>query len=341
MEGEKIITGNDNAITDVAGIEVGQYTDVAHASGVTVILAAEGAAAGVDVRGAAPGTRETDLLNPDNLVPEVQAVVLSGGSVYGLAAADGVVRRLSERGLGFPLEGGRVAPIVPAAVLFDLGRGKSFIPPVDASWGRMAVDAAGPGAVSTGCAGAGTGAASGGIKGGIGTASVLLDSGVTVGAIVAVNSLGSVIDPRTGRPWEIRAEIEKEFGDRGKWAVELPGDTPASPGTNTTLGVVAADARLTKSEARRVAVMAHDGLARSIRPAHTLFDGDTIFCLSTGKRDLPEIEGFFAVARGAAVNAVGAAAAECIARAVVRAVLDAESLAGITAFRDLPRRKAK
>jgi L-aminopeptidase/D-esterase-like protein len=327
--------GRYNAVTDVAGLKVGHYTDLEAACGVTVILAEDGATAGVDVRGSAPGTRETDLLAPENLVDTVQAVVLSGGSVYGLAAADGVVRWLGEKGIGFPLEAEHVAPIVPAAVLFDLGRGSNFIPPITDRWGRDACRAAGGGAVATGCVGAGTGAMSGGIKGGLGTASFILPTGIVVAAIVAVNSLGSVFDAGTGRPWEIRSETDGEFGDQGKQPKRLPPQSGGAPGVNTTIGVVATDAGITKSQARKIAQMAQDGLGRAIRPAHTMFDGDTVFCLGTGKKDLPEADGFFAAPHAQVINEIGNAAAECMSRAIIHGVFAAHTMAGMTAFCDL------
>ncbi len=330
--------GRYNGLTDVEGLKVGHYTNEAAACGSTVVLCAEGAVAGVDVRGSAPGTRETDLLEPMNLVEKAQAVVLSGGSVYGLSAADGVVRWLSEKGLGFPLDEGHVAPIVPAAVLFDLGRGPDYIPPVNAEWGRKACSLAQDGPVETGCVGVGTAALAGSIKGGFGTASVVLDSGITVAAAVGVNSLGSVINPSTGRPWEIRLELDEEFGHQGKRSVKLPEPQPAAPVRNTTIGVVATDAFLTKAQAQKVAQMAHDGMGRAIRPAHTLFDGDAIFCMATGKRSLPEVEGFFAAPRAVAFNEVGHAAADCMSRAIIRGVLTARSLGGMTAFCDLEDR---
>jgi L-aminopeptidase/D-esterase-like protein len=334
------MTGRKNAITDVPGVLVGHETDEAAASGVTVILCPQGAVAGVDVRGGAPGTRETDLLEPTNLVERVQAVALCGGSVFGLAAVEGVVRWLEGRGEGFPLEGGHVAPIVPAAVLFDLGRGREFRPPVDAAWGRRACDAASAGPVVMGCVGAGTGAVAGGIKGGVGTASEVLPWGVTVGALAAVNALGLVVDPVRGRPWEIRLELGREFGALGRRRVRLPREAPSGPVRNTTVGVVATDARLTKAQAQKVAQMAHDGLARAVRPSHTLFDGDTIFSLATGGRELPETAGFFAAPQAAAMNEVGRAAADCFTRAVIHAVLAARSAYGFTAFRDLPEMQA-
>ena len=331
-------TGNTNGLTDVAGLRVGHVTELDAASGTTVVLCPEETVAAVDVRGAAPGTRETDLLAPENLVQTVQAVVLSGGSVYGLAAADGVVRWLAERGRGFPLGDGQVAPIVPAAVLYDLGRGSRFVPPVDAEWGRRACEAAGDGPVATGCVGAGTGAAAGGIKGGLGTASIVLESGVVVAALVAANPGGSVVDPDTGRPGEVGREIAGEFGAAGRRAVRLPAGPPAAPGRNTTLGVVATDAALTRVQALKVAQMAHDGLARAVRPAHTQFDGDTIFALALGRRPLPEAAGVFAGAQAQAVTDIGHAAADCVARAIVHAVLRATSAAGLTAYGDLPAR---
>jgi len=331
-------TGKYNALTDVEGILVGHYTDTDAASGVTVVICAEGAVTGVDVRGSAPGTRETDLLAPTNLVEKAQAVVLSGGSVFGLAAADGVVRWLAKKGFGFPLEKGHVAPIVPAAVLYDLGRGADFVPPVSAEWGEKACREANNGPVACGCIGAGTGAWSGSVKGGLGSASLILNSAVTVAALVAVNSAGSVINPDTGCPWEIDLEIENEFGQQGKHAVRLPPLTEKAPVKNTTIGIIATDAMLTKAQAQKIAQMAHDGMARAIRPSHTMYDGDAIFCMATAKRKLPESSGFFSTAQAQAINEIGHSAADCMSRAVTRAILTAESLGGMTAFRDLKNR---
>ncbi|MCP4687374.1 MAG: P1 family peptidase [Desulfobacterales bacterium] len=328
-------SGKHNSLTDVEGLMVGCFTDEEARSGVTVILCPEGAAAGVDVRGSAPGTRETDLLDPVNLVEKAHAVALAGGSVYGLAAADGVVRWLSRQGWGFPLDETHVAPIVPSAVLYDLGRGKDFYPPVSADWGREACEAASGGPAPMGSAGAGAGALSGGIKGGLGAASVLLASGVTVAAMVAVNSLGSVVNPADGRPWEIGLEISREFGEQGRRRVKLPPPPEAAPARNTTIGVVATNAVFTKAQAQKTAQMAQDGLARAIRPAHTMFDGDTIFCLATGKKTLPEIPGFFESPNAPAVNEIGHAAADCMSRAIIHGVLAAESAPGMIAFRDL------
>lgn len=331
-------TGKHNALTDVPGIWVGSHTDIGAASGTTVVICPEGAVGGVDVRGAAPGTRETDLLAPENLVETVNAVCLSGGSVYGLAAADGVVRHLESKSLGFPLDGRHVAPIVPAAVLFDLGRGPDYKPPVDAGWGAAACNAASTGKIQTGCVGAGTGALSGGIKGGLGTASQVMATGIVVGALAAVNSLGSTLDPATGTFWESRLAIAEEFAGRLRKPVVLPEPPPGEAGRNTTLAVVATDADLTKTQAKKIAMMAHDGMARAIRPAHTMFDGDIVFCLSTGRRPLPETAGFFAAPLAPALNELGHAAADCLARAIIHAILDAESAYGLTAYRDLDRR---
>ena len=291
--------------------------------------------AGVDVRGAAPGTRETDLLDPMNLVDKVQAIVLSGGSVYGLAASDGVVRWLSKKGLGYPLDEIHVAPIVPAAVLFDLGRGNDFIPPIDDGWGRQACEAANDGPVPMGCLGAGTGAVSGAIKGGVGSASLVMESGITVAAMVAVNSLGSVVNPETGGIWESGLEVDGEFGKQGKRRVCLPLPSEQAPATNTTIGIVATDAILIKTQAKKLAQMAQDGLARAIRPSHTMFDGDTIFCIATGKKGLPETPGVFTSPHAQAISEIGHAASNCVARAIIRGILAAETLKKFTAFHDL------
>jgi len=331
-------TGKQNGLTDVQGLQVGHYSNSDALSGVTVVLCHQGAVAGVDVRGAAPGTRETDLLNPVNLVDKVQAVVLSGGSVYGLAAADGVVRWLSQKGWGFPLENGEVAPIVPSAVLYDLGRGQDFIPPVKAEWGRCACQSASTDKLVNGCVGAGVGALSGAIKGGQGSASIILETGVTVAALVVVNSLGSVVNPADGRLWERDSELNNEFGTQGQRCVKLPSPSPSAPAQNTTIGVVACDAMLNKAQACKIAQMAHDGLGRAIRPAHTMFDGDTLFCLATGVKPLPVVQGFLDVAQAQAINEIGHAAAECLSRAIIHAILAAHSLGEMPAFRDLEER---
>ena len=330
----------NNCITDVAGLSVGSFSDPRAASGVTVVLCPEGATAGVDVRGAAPGTWETDLLDPVNLVEQVQAVVLSGGSVYGHGCSGGVVAWLAERGHGFALDDqGHVAPIVPGAVLYDLGRGDSFVPPIGPEWGQRACAAASGGPVELGCVGAGTGAVAGGIKGGLGSASEGLDSGFTVGALVAVNSLGSVLDPASGLFWELRLARPDELDPAARRPrVPPPWPPPAQPARNTTIAVVATDAELNKAQCRKVAQMAHDGLARSVRPAHTMFDGDTIFCLATGRRQLSAQPGFFGPPAAQALSEIGRAAADCLSRAIMRGVAAAHSLAGFPALADLQTR---
>ncbi|PKN70813.1 MAG: peptidase S58 family protein [Deltaproteobacteria bacterium HGW-Deltaproteobacteria-12] len=333
-----VAAGKKNSLTDVEGIMVGHFTDVRAACGVSVAICPEGATAGADVRGSAPGTRETDLLAPLNLIEKVQAVVLTGGSVYGLSSADGVVRWLAKKGWGFPLEDNNVAPIVPAAALFDLGRGASFIPPIGSEWGAQACANAGNDDFPLGSVGAGTGAQSGGIKGGLGTASEVLDSGLTVAAMVAVNSLGTIIDNVTGRPWEVRMEVEGEFGELGQRSVVNTMPQAPKAGRNTTIGIVATDAVLTKAQAQKIAQMAHDGMARAIRPAHTMFDGDTIFCLATNKKDLPDTPGFFAAPKAMAVNEIGRAAADCMTRAIIRGILAATGINSMVAFRDLQTR---
>jgi len=332
--------GKNNALTDVAGLIVGNYTAIDAVCGVTVVICPKGAVAGVDVRGAAPATREIELLEPLNLVEKIHAVVMSGGSVYGLAASDGVVRWLSGRGLGFPLDQDHVAPIVPAAALYDLGRNpREFVPPINAAWGFSACDAAKEGPVEIGCVGAGTGARAGSIKGGLGTASIIIDSKTTLAALVAVNSFGEVVNPKTGRLWEIDSELGEEFGHQGKRAITLPPFAKTAPVKNTTIGIVATDAILTKPQAQKIAQMAHDGLARAIRPAHTMFDGDTIFCLSTGKNELSESSGIFSVPGARAINELGQAAADCMSRAIIRGILSARTIAGIQAFGDLKNRE--
>lgn len=319
-----------NAITDVLGIKVGHFTDIENLTGTTVVLCEAGAVGGVDVRGAAPGTRETDLLDPSNLVQHVQAVVLSGGSAFGLAAAEGVVAFLEERGIGFPAGGEKRVPIVPAAVLFDIGRGPDWRKRPDASYGYRAALAASDGRVAQGNVGAGTGARAGGLKGGMGTASVELEDGVMVAALIGLNSLGRTFDPRNGDLYARYLELGEEFGGlQPPVGYSGPPEdyrsvmTRADVGKNTTIGVIATNAKLDKAQARKVAQMAHDGLARAIRPAHTLFDGDTLFALSTGDQ-VPSDP--------IALNSIGAAAADAAARAIVHAMLNAQSLGGMSCY---------
>ena len=311
-----------NAITDVAGIRVGHFTDPRRPTGCTVILADGGAVAGVDVRGAAPGTRETELLSPLNAVEQVHAILLSGGSAFGLDAAGGVMRWLDERGIGIAVGAARV-PIVPAAILFDLWVGDSRIRP-DAAAGYAACEAASSAPPAEGSVGAGAGAAVGklfgierAMKGGIGSASLQI-GGVTVAALVAVNAVGDVLDPHTGK---VVAGARTADGRALLGSVQalLRGDVPPplQAGGATTIGVIATDAVLTKAQACKLAQMGHDGLARSINPVHTLIDGDTLFALATGRSG-----------RTPHLTLLGVAAAEVTALAVLRAVMQAEGLSG-------------
>jgi L-aminopeptidase/D-esterase-like protein len=309
-----------SSITDVAGIEVGHFTDTRRPTGCTVVLARGSAVGAVDVRGAAPGTRETDLLAPDNVVERVHGILLAGGSAWGLDAAGGVMRWLDEQGVGMTVGPARL-PIVPGAVLFDLPLGDQRIRP-DAAAGYAACQAASRQAPAEGNVGAGAGAAIGKIfgfhramKGGIGSASITID-GVTVGAIVACNALGDVIDPDTAQV------IAGARTDDGKALLDtrralLRGETPKPmlAGSNTTIGVIATDAVLTKVQAGRLATQGHDGLARSINPVHTLSDGDTLFALATG-----------ASGKSLGMMTLGAMAAEVCAQAVVRAIRAARAV---------------
>ena len=309
------------SITQVRGLEVGQFTDPRRPTGCSVVIARTGAVGGVDVRGAAPGTRETDLLDPANLVGVVHAVLLTGGSAWGLDAAGGVMRWLEEEGVGLYVGSapGQVVPIVPAAVLFDLHLGDARIRP-DAAAGYAACQAAGD-EIAQGNAGAGAGATVGklfgmpyAMKGGIGTASVTLE-GVTVGALIAVNALGDVVDPAAGTPIAgARTEDGQQL--RGSVVAALAGDKPLAllAGANTTIGVVATDAPLTKAQCQRLAGAGHDGLARAIRPVHTMSDGDTLFALSTG------------MAGALDFNVLCTMAGEAVARACVNAVQSAQGM---------------
>jgi L-aminopeptidase/D-esterase-like protein len=320
--------GSRNLITDVAGLKVGQAQDPAVRTGVTVILPDEAAVVAVDARGGGPATRETDAPQPWNLVHAFDAIVLSGGSVYGLAAADGVVAWLGAQGRGYGLvvrDGVPKSPVVPAAALYDLadgGRKAWGLAPPYRELGIKAVEAASD-RFELGTAGAGYGAMAGQLKGGIGSASIVTEDGFTVGALAAVNSAGSVVAPDTRQFWAAPFEIDREFGGLGSADLRgLPDDwghpraTPR-PRENTTLAVVATDARLTSDEAKRVAIMAQDGMARAIRPAHSPFDGDIVFALATGRVDLPTDARPFATAR------LGALAADTLARAIARAVFEA------------------
>ncbi|MET8902490.1 MULTISPECIES: P1 family peptidase [unclassified Streptomyces] len=319
-----------DALTDVAGLLVGHATRRGDGwlTGTTVVLAPEdGAVAAVDVRGGGPGTKETDALDPRNLVQRVQAVVLTGGSAYGLDAASGVMAWLEERGRGVRVgpDPAHVVPVVPAACVFDLGRGGDFRARPDAATGRAAVEAAqasadSPGAgVPQGCVGAGTGAVVGTLKGGVGTASTVLDSGITVAALVVANAAGSVTDPETGVLYgelfgggRVPYPAPEVHAAAGRRLAEVAARN-APPPLNTTLAVVATDADLSKAQAQKLAGTAHDGIARAVRPVHLLSDGDTVFALATGARPLAE-------GQPLALNEVLAAGADMVTRAIVRAV---------------------
>ena len=310
------------SITDVSGLKVGHHTDTRRPTGCTVVLCEAGVTCSVDVRGAAPGTRETDLLAPGNLVDKVHAVLLGGGSAFGLDAAGGVMRWLEEHGIGVQVGPARV-PIVPAAILFDLWVGDASIRP-DAASGYAACEAATTDPVAEGNVGAGTGAAVGklfgidrAMRGGLGSASISV-GGITVAALVAVNAIGDVIDPATGQPIAGARSADGRHL-QGTMRSMLRGEllAPMQPGSATTIGLVATDAVLTKAQATKMAQMAHDGFARSINPVHTMTDGDTIFALATG-----------ASGEAANLTLIGALGAEVMATAVVRAVRAATRLSG-------------
>jgi L-aminopeptidase/D-esterase-like protein len=316
-------------LTALAGLKVGHFTDPRRPTGCTVVLCEQGAVAGVDVRGAAPGTRETDLLRPDNLVEKVHAVLLAGGSAFGLDAAAGVMRWLEEHGHGLDVGAVRV-PIVPAAVIFDLWLGDARVRP-DAEAGYAACRAASAQPPAQGNVGAGAGATVGklfgverAMKGGVGSASITVGA-VTVAALVVVNAFGDVVDPEVGEPL---AGARTPDGRRllGSARAIEHGELPARhfAGMNTTVGVVATDAVLTKAQASKLAAMAHDGLARTTRPSHTMADGDTLFALATGASGQP-----------GNMLMLGALAAEAVARAVCSAVHHASALPGLPAARDL------
>jgi len=332
--------GVRNLITDVPGLKVGQAQDEGARTGVTVILPDERAVCGCDVRGGAPGTRETDALAPENLVDAVDAVVLSGGSVYGLAAADGAAAWLGARGRGFGLSPDPAvppSPVIPTAILFDLANGgqKAWgeAPPYRAM-GMAAIASAGE-AFNLGTVGAGYGAMAGALKGGIGSASIVAGDGIIVGALAAVNAFGSAVAPGGRSFWAAPYEVGAEFGGLGSAGlVAAPEDwglaKAAGEARNTSIACVATDIVLTPAQAKRVAIMAQDGLARALRPIHAPFDGDVVFALSTAQRPMPPAADF-AVAR------IGALAADTLARAVARAVFEARPWPGVAVacWRDL------
>lgn len=303
-----------NSITDVPGVEVGHAQDNEALTGCTVILCRKGAVAGVDVRGGAPGTRETDLLSPVNLVQQVHAIVLAGGSAYGLDAATGVMRYLEEHNIGLDTGAARV-PIVPAAILYDLNTGRADVRP-DSAMGYRAAASASSAPPAQGNVGAGTGASLGKMRGmkyamksGLGTASIRVLDAVIIGAIVAVNPVGDIIDPKTGQ-----TIAGMRSGSSLAWMKK--GNSRSAIQSNTVIGVIATNAKLTKAQATKVAQMAQDGLAQSIRPAHTMFDGDTLFAISTGNVQ-------------ADVSTIGAFAAEVMAAAIVRAAQAAKPAGGL------------
>jgi len=337
--------GPKNLITDVDGIKVGNATHDVACSGVSVVLPDERCVASVDVRGGGPGTRETDALDPQNLVDAVDAIVLSGGSVYGLEAHGGVAAWLGAEGRGFSMAGEIPSPIVPGAILFDLTNGG------DKGWGELppyrALGIEAAKAASTdftlGNTGAGFGAAAGAYKGGLGSASAITDDGLQVGALVAVNPFGSPFIPGTDVFWAWPHEQGAEFGgkrpvsDLAPTPMDFPSDTKmgAAPnpaggekGANTTIGIIATNAKLTPAEAKRVAMMGQDGYARSIRPVHTMVDGDTVFTLATGQLELAE-------PRALTLSRLGAIAADVMARAVARGVWEAETMGPMRSARDI------
>ena len=316
-------------LTAVPGIKVGHYTYSERPTGCTAVLVDGDAVGGVSQKGGAPGTRETDLLDPLNMVDRVNAIVLSGGSAFGLDAATGVVKWLEEHNIGWPAGSSRV-PIVPAAILFDLGIGGSSTPRPTADCGYKAAAAATTGPVREGNVGAGAGATVGkfgggrAMKAGIGSAAIVLPNGLIVGAIVAVNAVGDIIDPNTGRTIAGVRGADGTLADARKLLQSGTNLRSPNPGENTTIGDVATNAKLTKALVSRMALMADDGYARAIYPSHTMGDGDTIFSLATGHWD-----------GNADISVVGALAAEVMAQAVVRAATQATSVAGIPAARDL------
>lgn len=342
--------GPRNDITDVAGVRVGHYQRNSRGwlTGTTVVLPPSETVGAVDVRGGGPGTREIDALDPINLVSRVDGVCLSGGSAYGLAAADGVMDVLAARNLGFPVgpEPHHVVPIVPSAVLFDLGAGGSFHNRPDASFGARAATAARSARVKQGTVGAGTGAHAERLKGGVGAASVMLDNGITVAAIVVLNSSGNVFDLRTGELRGLSRGIAGEFArirtPRRAEVTYHRNNPPEIQPLNTTLAVVATDAVLAKHECKRIAISAHDGMARAIDPVHQYVDGDVAFALATCALDVPldnpATDPGSAIrprsSRPLALNPIFAAAADVVCRAIVHAAIAATSAGGMISYLD-------
>lgn len=330
--------GENNSITDVAGIKIGQTqrAEGQYLTGTTVAHLTRMSITGVDVAGGAPGTRETALLSPVESNPGANAIVLSGGSAYGLATADGVMRALENKGEGYPVGDGKVVPIVPAAILYDLGRGGAFSARPTAKWGVEAFNAAHSGNIQQGTVGAGTGAMAGGLKGGIGTASVKLDNGTTVAALVAVNAAGSTVNPTDctllgankllpGELAWLRTPNKGECRKRGS-TDDTDGGNMAG---NTTIALVATDASLSKAAAKRMAQVAQDGLARAIDPVHTLADGDTVFATATGEGKPLQVHNR---GDGGRLNAIYAAGSDTLTRAVVHAMVHATPAAGSATY---------
>ncbi|MGB7448067.1 MAG: P1 family peptidase [Ornithinimicrobium sp.] len=336
--------GPTNSLVDVTGLRVGHAQRIGDGwlTGTTAVLTGpEGMVGGVDVRGGAPGTRETDLLDPVNLIERVHAVCLCGGSAFGLAAADGVMRHRYDEGVGFATGApGQVVPIVPAAVIFDLGRGGDFGAFPDVEFGQRAAAAASTQPPRLGVVGAGTGAKAAGLKGGVGSASEVLPDGTTVAALIVVNAVGSTADPVTGALYgapfllpedvrgladvasddpahPLRTPLPEEVERARDEALRSGGSGPAGQGLATTIGVIATDARLTKAQCARVAGSGHDGMARAINPIHTMLDGDTLFALASGGRDAPSPEVF---------HAILTASATVVTRSIVRGMLAARSV---------------
>jgi L-aminopeptidase/D-esterase-like protein len=315
------------SITDVPGVKVGHYTDISSARGCTVIICEQGAVPGVDVRGSSPGTRETDLMRPMSQVEKVHAILLSGGSAFGLDAASGVMGYLEEHKIGYDTSAGKI-PIVPAAVLFDLTIGNPKVRP-GYTEGYQSCENASASEISEGCVGAGTGALVGHLfgpgratKSGLGTASISITGDVVVAAIAAVNAFGDVIDSRNGQVLAgVRTEDGRSFGSTADY-LKAGHRYIVDTGTNTTLGVVATNAVLTREQSNKIAQMAHDGIARAVNPCHTMLDGDIVFALSVGNEDCD-------------INAIGTMAAEVMEKAIVRAVSRATRLCGIPASNDI------
>lgn len=338
------------SITDVDGVLVGHHHRIAKGwqTGTTAVVIPGGATPGVDVRGGGPGTRETDALAPTNLIDTIHAVCLTGGSAFGLAAADGVMAWLEERGLGFPIPSTGsgapgVVPVVPAAVIFDLARRGRFASRPDPSFGSRAATDARAAQARWGSVGAGAGAVAGALQGGVGTASTSVrpagiptGSPYAIGAVAVVNAAGSPVDRRTGLPWEPAGFDLRRPSTTDRTALRSVLDGPVVAPLNTTIGVVATSARLTKAEATKLASVAHDGLARALRPAHSLLDGDTIFALATGAHDLPETSAETGGReRVMALHALFEAGADVFAAACTHALLSASDIGPAPAFRSL------